>query len=84
MKKILSCIIILVSLAYSGTSPFSSVRAVYSDDNIVPIEEIIDLTVCLERKPVVENIAMGCPLLLISKFTPKKIPFEVIISCFVK
>lgn len=55
MKKILSYTVVLVSLVYSGTSPFSSVRAVYSEDNNVPIEEIIDLTVCLEREPVVGN-----------------------------
>ena len=55
MKKILFSFLLTFSLLYAGNSPFSSVRAVYSDGTSIPTEEIIDLTICLEREPVVGN-----------------------------
>ncbi|MCQ2287356.1 MAG: hypothetical protein MJZ76_10880 [Bacteroidales bacterium] len=50
-KKILP--LFLFSSIYAGISPFSSVRAVYQEGDPIPTEEIIDLTICLEREPVV-------------------------------
>ncbi len=55
MQKILILSISLFSVIYAGISPFSTVRAVYRQNNPVPVEEIIDLTICLEREPVVGN-----------------------------
>ena len=55
MKKILFLSISLFSVIYAGISPFSTVRAKYQGNNSIPTEEIIDLTICLEREPVVGN-----------------------------
>lgn len=41
----------------AGISPFSQVRSVGKDDKGNPIEEIIDLTICLERIPSDGNLS---------------------------
>lgn len=55
MKKILFFSLSLFSVIFAGISPYSTVRAVYQNSNPIPTEEIIDLTICLEREPVVGN-----------------------------
>lgn len=45
----------LFSIIFAGISPYSTVRGVYQNSNPIPTEEIIDLTICLEREPVIGN-----------------------------
>lgn len=46
-----------INAAVAGISPFSQVRSVGKDDKGNPIEEIIDLTICLERIPSDGNLS---------------------------
>ena len=55
MKKVVILSLSLFSVIFAGISPFSTVRAVYQDNNPIPKEEIIDLTICLEREPIIGN-----------------------------
>lgn len=55
MKKVFFLSLSLFSIIFAGISPYSTVRGVYQNSNPIPTEEIIDLTICLEREPVIGN-----------------------------
>lgn len=55
MLKQITLNILLISIAvFAGKTPFSMVRTVAWDSHGNPSEEVIDLTICLEREPIAE------------------------------
>ena len=51
MKRVVMTLALSAACLFAGKSPFSMVRAVSWDASGQPLEEAIDLTVCLERVP---------------------------------
>lgn len=55
VRKFLLAFLIVTEFAVAGKNPFSTVRTLSFDESGNPLEEAIDLVVCLERNPVVGN-----------------------------
>ena len=55
VRKFFLAFLIVTEFAVAGKNPFSTVRTLFFDESGNPLEEAIDLVVCLERNPVVGN-----------------------------
>jgi hypothetical protein len=55
VRKFFLAFLIVTEFAVAGKNPFSTVRTLSFDESGNPLEEAIDLVVCLERNPVVGN-----------------------------
>lgn len=54
LKRMALNILLICIAAFAGKTPFSMVRTVAWDSRGNPSEEVIDLTICLEREPIAE------------------------------
>ena len=54
LKRMALNILLICIAAFAGKTPFSMVRTVVWDGRGNPSEEVIDLTICLEREPIAE------------------------------